>query len=186
MGTSLFRNIRVGVPQGSVLGPQLFSIFINDLIDKLEMYEPTVFADDVGIVITAGTVSCLENKVNNAVKIFERWALDSHIKINKNPGKTEYIHVRPSGTHDKSPVVVYSEEHTFKYVVATAEQMSNLKKTHILTDSMSLIQALERGPEEQKSATNASIWKLALKLEHRGVNINMQYVRHIWMCCIMK
>ena len=36
--------------------------------------------------------------------------------------------MRPSGTHDKSPVVVYSEEHTFKYVVATAEQMSNLVK----------------------------------------------------------
>ena len=43
--------------------------------------------------------------------------LYSHIKINnKNPGKTEYIHVRPSGTHDKSTVV------------ATAEQMSNLVK----------------------------------------------------------
>eukprot|EP01060_Flectonema_neradi_P005289 TRINITY_DN13504_c0_g1_i2.p1 TRINITY_DN13504_c0_g1~~TRINITY_DN13504_c0_g1_i2.p1 ORF type:complete len:362 (-),score=21.60 TRINITY_DN13504_c0_g1_i2:109-1194(-) len=49
-------------------------------------------------------------------------------------------------------------------------------RTHILTDSMSVMQALEQGPHRQRSRMNAQIWAMAMDLEKTGVHINVQYV----------
>ena len=46
--TSSWKPIKSGVPQGSVLGPLLFLIFINDLPDNL-ICHPKLFADDVSL-----------------------------------------------------------------------------------------------------------------------------------------
>ena len=45
---SAWKNISAGVPQGSVLGPLLFLIYINDLLDSLQS-TPYLFADDVSL-----------------------------------------------------------------------------------------------------------------------------------------
>eukprot|EP01060_Flectonema_neradi_P013170 TRINITY_DN1994_c0_g1_i11.p1 TRINITY_DN1994_c0_g1~~TRINITY_DN1994_c0_g1_i11.p1 ORF type:complete len:996 (+),score=78.70 TRINITY_DN1994_c0_g1_i11:2407-5394(+) len=102
---SKYEKIKTGVPQGSVLGPQLFSIYINGLINRLRHYEPTVFADDIGIVISAKTIEELEKKANRAVRIVQEWAEESDVEVNTAPGKTEYIHVRVS--KEPKPTVVF-------------------------------------------------------------------------------
>ena len=47
---SITLPVNSGVPQGSLLGPLLFCIFINDLPDRLKFSEPYIFADDLKIL----------------------------------------------------------------------------------------------------------------------------------------
>ena len=48
--SSKILDIISGVPQGSLLGPILFCIFINDLPDDLMFSEPFIFADDLKLL----------------------------------------------------------------------------------------------------------------------------------------
>ena len=82
-------NVTCGVPQGSVLGPLLFLIYINDLphsSSKLAFY---LFADDTNIYCEAENLDQLQCVVNKELKKGEIW-LDIN-KLSLNIDKTNFI-----------------------------------------------------------------------------------------------
>ena len=85
---SELKNIDIGVPQGSVLGPILFIIYIND-ITALGEEKFCLFADDTSLNMGNSNLTQLQNDVNQTLKDTQRW-----IKINKltlNADKTRVI-----------------------------------------------------------------------------------------------
>ena len=59
--------INAGILQGSILGPLLFSIYINDLSSGLSS-KPKLFADDISIFNVAHDINTSANELNNYLK----------------------------------------------------------------------------------------------------------------------
>ena len=81
--------VNCGVPQGSVLGPLLFLIYINDLYKAIQYCKVHHFDDDTNLFYTNKSVKNLNKPVNHDVKRLNNWL--SANKISLNVEKTELV-----------------------------------------------------------------------------------------------
>ena len=86
---SSLKNVNFGVPQGSVLGPLLFLIYINDLNLSIKNSIVHHFADDTNLLCIDKSIKALCKKVNYDLKGITNWLNANRISLNVN--KTEYI-----------------------------------------------------------------------------------------------
>ena len=80
-----------GVPQGSVLGPTLFSVFMNDLSSVLPPYSTVLFADDT-IYIVSNNLSSIQSSLQLCLDLANLWLQRNGLKINVSKTKLMLIH----------------------------------------------------------------------------------------------
>ena len=86
---SEIKSMKFGVPQGSVLGPLLFLIYINDLHSAIRYSLVHHFADDTNLLLKNKSLKQLQKHLNIDLKILQHWLKAN--KISLNAGKTELI-----------------------------------------------------------------------------------------------
>lgn len=108
---SEFIDIASGVPQGSVLGPILFSMFINDLPSVLKFCKIHLFADDVQIYFYATdlSVSQMAHLVNIDMSKVHEWSIRNLLPLNASKSHAMFI-TRSRQSYDLPPIVIGNDE----------------------------------------------------------------------------
>jgi hypothetical protein len=86
-------HVNAGVPQGSVLGPLLFLIYINDICDDLES-EVRLFADDTTVYVFVDDVSSAASTLNSDLIKMSKWAEQWLVRFNSKKTKTMLISLK--------------------------------------------------------------------------------------------
>lgn len=77
-------DVDVGTPQGSVLGPLLFLLYVNDLPDFISGAKVYMYADDTSLVVTADDQAELERNVADVVHQFADWCGRNRLIVNRS------------------------------------------------------------------------------------------------------
>lgn len=101
-------TIRRGVPQGSILGPTLFLIYINDLTKASEKFHFTIYADDTTLLLKDTSLDGLHTALNSELNKIEKWVHDNDLKINTT--KTKCVLFKNRSLQFKFPEIVINGE----------------------------------------------------------------------------
>ena len=131
------KNVICGVPQGSILGPLLFLVYINDLWCSTPLLETIMFADDTNLFYSHNDVKELLQTMNAELSRLNDWFCAN--KLSLNIDKTKYVLFHKAKSRDNLPLVLpdlrinnakIKEENSLKFLGVMIDE--NLTwKTHV-------------------------------------------------------
>ena len=123
--TSNYLDITCGVPQGSILGPLLFLLYINDMNRAVKHSTIHHFADDTNLLCKEKNPKILRIKMNQDLNLIFQWLCANRLSL--NVAKTEFIIFKP-------PRMNISERFTLKLNGTTLLESTKIKYLGIIID----------------------------------------------------
>lgn len=109
-------TVNIGLPQGSVTSPWLFSLYINDLHRTSQKLKFIHFADDTTVYLSGGDLRKLCSDVSDELELIDNWLKANRLSL--NIGKTCFM-VHTHCSYDSNDCVIKIRGEPVKYVRST-------------------------------------------------------------------
>lgn len=111
-----------GVPQGTVLGPDLFILYINDIVKSVNKCELQLFADDTILFFESENIGTLIQTINEELENLYKWLCNNSLSLNIK--KTKCMIIKPKNnaidTYNHNGIIINSDKieqvKEFKYL----------------------------------------------------------------------
>ena len=126
------QRITCGVPQGSILGPLFFILYINDIQEMLEVDTFQLYADDTIIYCSDKSIGLAEKRLQKMMNKFSKWCIQNALTINSKKSKLMIFGTRNKvNSVDRIEIKINQEElqmvPTYKYLGFNLDQTLNYK-----------------------------------------------------------
>ena len=178
------RFLQCGVPQGTILGPLLFLLYINDLPNCLHYSQPRMYADDTSITFASNNVEEINECINSDLEEIRVWLAVKKLTLNMT--KTEFLLI---GSRQRLSNL--TESPTIKINQVLVEQVSSTKSLGIHIDQnlnwdfpiKEISKKITSGIGTVKHIRNFVPQEILLTIYNSLIQPHFDYCNVVWGCC---